>query len=160
MSHSIAKNKVFRWLWLAVLVIVADQLSKYWMVTHFELGEQLRVFPFFNLVLAFNPGAAFSFLGTASGWQVGFFIAIGLVAAIIILCWLRQLQANQQGMAVALCLILGGALGNVLDRIHFGYVIDFVQLHYQQYYFPAFNVADSAITIGAIILIWQFIRKS
>lgn len=133
-------------------VIVLDQITKFAVAGAFTLHEQLPLTPWFNLTLAHNPGAAFSFLSDASGWQRWFFTAIALAVSIAIVVWMKRLPANDRWMAIALALILGGALGNVWDRITLGYVIDFLDFYVGQWHWPAFNVADSAITIGAIML--------
>lgn len=143
-----------RWLWLSALVIVADQASKIWIVATFELYDSRYVFEYFNLTRLHNTGAAFSFLANASGWQRWFFIFLGLGVSVFIMAWLRTLpRTGQRWLSAGLALILGGALGNVIDRIVYGHVVDFFHFHYGDAYFPAFNVADSAITAGAICLI-------
>lgn len=143
-----------RWYGLAAGVIVLDQLSKWVVLAKLQFGETLYVAPFWNWVLTYNPGAAFSFLADQPGWQRWFFsiLAIGVSAWIALM--LRR-HAGERLLASALALIMGGALGNVIDRIRFGAVVDFVQWHAAGYYFPAFNVADSAITIGAVLLVWE-----
>ena len=148
-----------RWLSLSALVIVLDQITKFWVTSRFQLGDSLTITPFFNLVLAYNTGAAFSFLADAGGWQQMFFTLIAVVAAIVIVVLLRR-PNNHPLFNTALALILGGALGNLFDRVRLGHVIDFIQVHGGGYYFPAFNVADSAITVGAALLIWDSFRKS
>jgi len=146
------------WLALSAVVIALDQLTKHWIAQAFSLGETLFVAPFFNLVLAYNTGAAFSLFATASGWQRAFFIAIAVVASAVIVHLLRK-HPGKTLFNLALSLILGGALGNLWDRIQFGHVVDFLQFHYAGYYFPAFNAADSAITVGAALLILDSFRK-
>ncbi len=143
---------MFRLIWIAVLVYVADQLTKYLAVTHLA-AHGIAVAPFLNLSLAFNTGAAFSFLSSASGWQNGFFIAVGIAASVIILVMIGRLGSGDGQVAVALMLILGGAAGNVTDRIMHGYVVDFLDLYYRSWHWPTFNVADSAITVGAALLL-------
>ncbi len=140
------------WLALALLILIADQFTKVMVIGYFRLGDSLTVTSFFNLVRAHNTGAAFSFLAGASGWQRWFFTALGCAAAVFII-WLLRSHAGQRLFAFALTCILGGAVGNVIDRVAYGHVVDFVQVHYAGWYFPAFNVADSAITIGAVALI-------
>lgn len=147
-----------RWLGLSALVIVLDQLTKNWITSAFQLGDSLTITGFFNLVLAYNTGAAFSFLAGAGGWQRIFFIAIAVIAAIVIVYIMRKPE-NHTLLNAALALILGGAIGNVIDRIRLGHVVDFIQVHGAGYYFPAFNIADSAITVGAALLIWDSFRK-
>lgn len=146
-----------RWLALAALVVVLDQLSKLWITSHFVFGESLYVLGVFDLVLAHNTGAAFSFLHDAGGIQRWLFGGIAVVASVWIVVLLRRHSA-QVLFALALSLILGGALGNLIDRIAYGYVVDFLAFHWDEYYFPAFNVADSAITIGAVLLILDSLR--
>ncbi len=146
------------WLMVAAVLILAVQFTKVLIVGNFQLGEAHTVTSFFDVVRAHNPGAAFSFLAGASGWQRWFFVGLGLAATVFII-WMLRKHAGQRLFCWALSLILGGALGNVLDRIWHGYVVDFIQVHYAGWYFPAFNVADSAITIGAILLILDELRR-
>ncbi len=150
--------KGLRWLALSAIVIGLDQLTKSRITSGFQLGDSITITSFFNLVLAYNTGAAFSFLAGAGGWQRVFFIAIAVVASIVIVYLMRKPQ-NDTLMNAALALILGGAIGNVIDRVRLGHVVDFIQVHAAGYYFPAFNVADSAITVGAAFLIWDSFRK-
>lgn len=147
-----------RWLALAGLVIVLDQLSKLLIVERFILGESLYVFGMFDLVLAHNTGAAFSFLHDAGGIQRWLFSAIAVVASVWITLLLRK-HAGQTLFALALSLILGGALGNLIDRISLGYVVDFLAFHWREHYFPAFNLADAAITLGAALMILDSFRS-
>jgi signal peptidase II len=147
-----------QWLLIAAVIILADQFTKILVIGSFQLGDVHPVTSFFNLVRAHNYGAAFSFLHGASGWQRWFFLGLGLVAASFII-WLLRRHGHQQMFAWALTLILGGALGNVIDRAIHGYVVDFIQVYAGRWYFPAFNVADSAITIGAILLILDELRR-
>lgn len=153
-----AGNGLVKWLLIAALILVADQFTKVLIIGSFQLGDTRPVTGFFNLVRAHNYGAAFSFLHGASGWQRWFFLTIGLGAAGFII-WMLRRHGGQALFATALTLILGGALGNVLDRAVHGYVVDFIQVHAGGWYFPAFNVADSAITIGAILLILDELRR-
>jgi signal peptidase II len=146
------------WLLLAAAVIVLDQLTKALILHEFRLGDSRTVTSWFNLVRVHNAGAAFSFLAGASGWQRWFFIGLGIVAAGFI-GWLLRKHAGQTLFSLALALILGGALGNVIDRLLHGYVVDFLQLHWRGWYFPSFNVADSAITGGAALLIVDELRR-
>ena len=140
------------WLGIALAVIALDQLTKSMVLSAFRLHDSHTVTPFFNLVRVHNTGAAFSFLAGATGWQRWFFVVLGAVAAVFIV-WMLRRHGGQRMFGWALALILGGALGNVIDRLLHGYVVDFVQIHWQGWYFPSFNVADSAITIGAGLLI-------
>lgn len=143
------------WLWLSLIVILLDQASKQVAESLLTLYESVKVLPFFDLTLLYNKGAAFSFLSNQSGWQRWFFIVLAVVVCIVLIGWLWRLKREERWVAVALSLIIGGAIGNVIDRILFGQVIDFFHFHYQQHYFPAFNVADSAITIGVIVMLYD-----
>lgn len=139
-----------RWLLLSGLVIVCDQLSKSYIANNFDDSTVIHVSPVLDIIRAFNPGAAFSFLAHQSGWQRWFFVALALGVSLGIAAWLVRLPKNTHAlMAGGLALVLGGAIGNVIDRIRLGQVIDFILVHWNQAYFPAFNVADSAITVGA-----------
>ena len=140
------------WLGLALAIFIADQITKVLIMGYYNFGDSTRLTSFFNIVRAHNTGAAFSFLAGASGWQRWFFTLIGVAAAIFII-WMLRSHAGQRLFSFALACILGGAVGNVFDRMMHGYVVDFVQVHWRGWYFPAFNVADSAITIGAACLI-------
>lgn len=143
---------------VAALVIALDQLSKYIIMQVFAWGDLLKITGFFDLVRAHNTGAAFSLFASQPGWQRGFFIGIASIASIVILYLLRK--GNGSALSkLALSLILGGALGNLVDRLIHGYVVDFLSFHLGTYYWPAFNVADSAITIGAILLIWDSLKQ-
>ena len=141
------------WLWLSAVVIVLDQITKHMIVDRFSLYERLDVFPHFNLTLAYNSGAAFSFLADAGGWQRWFFTAIAVGASVMILIWLARLTKAETLQGVALSLILGGALGNFYDRLVLGHVVDFLDFYWGDYHFPAFNIADTAITIGAGLIL-------
>jgi signal peptidase II len=143
-----------RWLWISLLVIVVDQLSKLWIERTMVLGESFAVLRILDVVRAHNSGAAFSFLATAGGWQRWAFSVLAIGVSIALVFWLRKLAlATQALLAFGLALILGGAIGNVIDRVEHGYVVDFVHAHWGQHYFAAFNVADAAITIGAVLVI-------
>lgn len=157
-SRSSAAPGLTQWLLVATLIIVADQLTKVLVMGAFQLGDVHRVTSFFDLVRAHNYGAAFSFLHGASGWQRWFFLGLGLVAAGFII-WMLRRHGHQKLFAWALTLILGGALGNVIDRAIHGYVVDFIQAHAGGWYFPAFNIADSAITVGAVMLVLDELRR-
>ncbi|MBI4938597.1 MAG: lipoprotein signal peptidase [Nitrosomonadales bacterium] len=141
-----------RWLGLSALIVILDQISKQWVSGHFAYGESLPVTGFFNLVLAHNKGAAFSMLNEAGGWQRWLFSAIAVAASVWII-WLLRRHPSQKLFCLALALVLGGALGNLIDRISYGHVVDFLDFHWSGYHFPAFNVADSAITCGAALLL-------
>lgn len=140
------------WLGLALILLIADQFTKVLILGYYQLGDATYVTSFFNVVRVHNTGAAFSFLASASGWQRWFFTAIGIGAALFIL-WMLKSHAGQKLFSFALACILGGAVGNVIDRTLHGYVVDFLDFHYAGWHFPAFNVADSAITVGAICLV-------
>ncbi|HEB86669.1 MAG TPA: lipoprotein signal peptidase [Gammaproteobacteria bacterium] len=144
---------MLKWLWLSGLVIVLDQISKYMAGQMLKMFQPLAVMPMFNLTLMHNTGAAFSFLSGAGGWQRWFFTLIAAVVSIIIFTWIRRLGSGQHLQAAALSLVLGGALGNVIDRLLLGHVVDFIQIYYDRWYWPAFNLADSAITLGVGLLI-------
>ncbi|HED19818.1 MAG TPA: lipoprotein signal peptidase [Gammaproteobacteria bacterium] len=144
-----------KWLSLSVVVIVLDQFTKYLAEAKLVYAEPLAVFPSFNLTLLYNPGAAFSFLSDASGWQRWFFVTISLAASVFLVFWLRKLGPQQRRLALALALVLGGAVGNLIDRLLLGHVVDFIQVYYRDFYWPAFNIADSAITAGAVLLVWD-----
>jgi signal peptidase II len=148
----------WRWLLISAVVIALDQLSKLAIVQHFQLYEGQVVTSFFNLVRAHNSGAAFSFLAGAGGWQRWFFTALALAATVFIVVLLRR-QGRELLLSLALSLILGGALGNAIDRLWHGHVVDFLQFHWAGWAFPSFNIADSAITLGAVLLIVDEIRR-
>jgi signal peptidase II len=155
--NGMIRTGFWKWLALAALIVVLDQLTKYVISGRLVLGENIAVTPFFNLVLVHNPGAAFSFLSKETGWQRGLFIAIALAAS----SWIVYLLArypSERLFSLALTLVLAGAVGNVIDRILFGAVIDFLDFHAFGYHWPAFNVADSAITCGAVLLVWDALR--
>jgi len=151
------------WLPLTAFVIFADQLSKAWIVQHFSLYERARILPVLDITLMYNTGAAFSFLAEASGWQRWLFVVLAVLVGAGIIAWLGRLRGREHALlCCSLALILAGALGNVIDRLRIGHVVDFVYAHWNEAYFPAFNVADSAITVGAILLLldaWGESRK-
>ena len=159
MTDNKKNTGMLKWLWLAVVVLVLDQFTKMLVVESFVLGERLGVMPMFNLTLAHNYGAAFSFLAGAGGWQRWFFTFIAIAASTVLTIWLWRLPKDDRWTAVALALILGGALGNLYDRIMLGYVVDFLDFYWEPYHFPAFNVADSAITVGAFMIILDIFRQ-
>jgi len=152
-----ANGAWLRWLVVSVAAIALDLATKWWISSTFRVGQSTEVTPFFNLVLAHNPGAAFSFLAGAGGWQRWFFTAITVVISLALVVMLRRHHRNRL-MSTAFALVLGGALGNLYDRITLGYVVDFIQLHWGEHYFPAFNVADSAISLGVALLLWDSLR--
>ncbi len=141
------------WLICAAGIVAADQITKFAVLKRFSEGERLSVVPFFDLTLAYNPGAAFSFLANAGGWQRWFFTILAITVSGVIVMWLRK--ETRLIPALALTLVLGGAIGNVIDRIWLGKVIDFLLVYWKDWYYPAFNVADSAITCGAVLLLWD-----
>ena len=152
---------MLRWLWLSIVVVILDQSSKLWIDSNMTLYERLPLIDgFFDLTLAYNPGAAFSFLADAGGWQRWFFTILSTVVTLILVVWLKRLQAHEKITAVALALIIGGAIGNLIDRIAYGHVIDFLLVYYQQWSWPAFNVADSAISIGVILMLLALFHSS
>jgi signal peptidase II len=141
-----------KWLLLAAVILIADQLSKDWIMEMLSFGESISITSFFNLVLVYNTGAAFGLLANAGGWQFYIFAALAVSASIIMIVLLRK-HHQEKRLAFAFSLILSGAVGNVIDRFIHGHVIDFIDLYYQNYHWPAFNIADSAICIGAILLV-------
>ena len=150
-----AKNKnasLLPWLAIAFVAVLLDQFTKTLIIGNFQLNDSRTVTSFFNLVRVHNSGAAFSFLAGASGWQRWFFVGLGIVASGFIV-WMLRSHGGQKLFGWALALILGGAIGNVVDRLLHGYVVDFIQIHAGGWYFPSFNVADSAISVGAVLLI-------
>jgi signal peptidase II len=151
----------WRWLPLTGVVIVLDQITKWFIVDRFELYERVRILPVLDITRMHNPGAAFSFLAGESGWQRWLFTALALGVGIAIVIWMGRLKAGSQRMlAAALSLILGGAVGNLIDRMRFGHVVDFIYVHWQEKPFPAFNIADSSITIGACLLLLDAFLES
>ena len=151
-TFSKSSSSVLPWLGLALLLLLADQFTKVLILGYYKLGDTTYVTSFFNVVRVHNAGAAFSFLASASGWQRWFFTGIGIAAALFIV-WMLRSHPGQKLFSFALACVLGGAVGNVIDRVAYGYVVDFLDFHYGNWHFPAFNVADSAITVGAVCLI-------
>jgi signal peptidase II len=152
-------RRMTAWLTIAGLVIVADQLTKFWVESALALGTSIYVWPVFDLVHVRNTGAAFSFLADGSGWQREFFLLVGTAASVWIVWMLARAGRGQVMFCLALSLVLGGALGNVIDRVRLGAVVDFLHFHWGPHYFPAFNVADSAITCGAALLLLDAFRQ-
>jgi signal peptidase II len=154
----------WRWLPLSLAVIVADRIVKLWMIHHFAPLERVHVLKVLDIILTYNTGAAFSFLADASGWQRWLFVLLALGVSAALIVWMRRLDARVHGLlACGLALIVGGALGNMIDRIATGRVVDFIHVHWGAHYFPAFNIADSAITIGAALLLldaWHESRRA
>ncbi len=148
-----------KWLWLAALVLVIDQITKRVVDTTLRLYESIPVHPSFSLTYHRNQGAAFSFLSSAGGWQRWFFIGLAVIASVLICFWIRQIPNDRKLEASAWALVLGGALGNLIDRVLYGYVIDFLDVYYGDWHWPAFNVADSAITVGVVLLLLESFRS-
>lgn len=149
----------WRFLWLALLTLVLDQYTKGLVVEHIELYQAVQVNSFFNLTHVYNYGAAFSFLHDAGGWQRWFFTIVAFAVVAMLLWWLKQLSRSQVILPMAFCLIIGGALGNAYDRLVLGHVVDFLVVYYQEWVWPAFNVADSAICLGAVLLIVDMFKN-
>jgi signal peptidase II len=150
-----------RWLWVAAVIVVADQLSKLWIQGSMELYETIEVLPVLNIYHTFNPGAAWSFLAHADGWQRWLFSILAIGVSIGLIVWLRRLALASHALLISgLVLIVGGAIGNLIDRLYLGHVVDFIQAHWGNAYFPAFNVADSAISIGAGLVIFDSLRDA
>lgn len=154
-----------KWLWLSVLTVVLDQLTKIIAEAELLLHQPIAIFPGFNFTLMYNKGAAFSFLSEAGGWQRIFFVSLSTAVSIFLFFWLKQIssdvkQKDNKVIQIAIAFILGGAIGNLIDRAMTGEVVDFIQVYYSTYYFPAFNIADSAITLGAGLLILDMMLES
>ncbi len=149
---------MLKWLWLSLLIFALDQMSKLWVVANFGLYESIQIMPQLNLTYVRNTGAAFSFLSSAGGWQRWFFVAVAMVASIVLSVWLARLKTSERWMAVTLSLILGGAIGNLYDRIAYGYVVDFIDVYYQSWHWPVFNIADCAISVGVVMMLIDTFR--
>ena len=147
-----------RYFVMALVVVLLDQLTKLWVLNSFETFEIVTVLPVFNLTLVFNEGAAFSFLADAGGWQRYIFVSISAVMSIVFVVWLSRVKSHERWLATGLAFLLGGAVGNLIDRVWLGKVIDFLQWHWHDAYFPAFNLADAAITLGVILLLIDSIK--
>lgn len=141
------------WLWLTVAVLIVDQVTKYWVASTMNLGQSINILSFFSITYAQNPGAAFSFLADQGGWQRIFFTVISIIASIVFVVWLKRTPSSKIILSAALACMLSGALGNLIDRILFGYVIDFLDFYVGQNHWPTFNIADSIIFIGASLMI-------
>jgi signal peptidase II len=144
-----------KWLWLAVIAIILDFVSKQLAETYLIFAQPVYVLPVFDLTLLYNRGAAFSFLANESGWQRWFFTFIAIGVSAVLTVWLMKLKPNEKLLSIALALVIGGAIGNLYDRLAYGHVIDFIHLHWDNNYFPAFNIADSAISLGAAMLLFE-----
>ncbi|ABN60579.1 MULTISPECIES: signal peptidase II [Shewanella] len=149
------KDSGLRWYWVAVLVFFADQLSKQWVLANFDLHESLNLLPFFNFTYVRNYGAAFSFLSDAGGWQRWLFTIVAVGFSTLLTVWLRRQSASLLKLNLAYTLVIGGALGNLVDRLMHGFVVDFIDFFWAKSHYPAFNIADSAICIGAVLIIWD-----
>jgi signal peptidase II len=149
----VKQESSLRWLWLTFIFLVLDQVTKHWVANTMDLYQSINILPFFNLTYVHNPGAAFSFLADQGGWQRWFFTAIAVVASIVFFIWLKKTPSKQKLLVVALALMLSGALGNLIDRVLFGYVIDFLDFYIGDNHWPAFNIADSVIFVGAALMI-------
>ena len=147
--------KMLKWLALSLLAVVLDQASKWAVDSSMQLYQSIPLVPYFNLTYVRNTGAAFSFLSDAGGWQRWFFAGLAIFISIVIAVWLARLKQHETLLAVALSLVLGGAIGNLIDRLAYGYVIDFLDVYYQTWHWPAFNVADSAITLGVVLMLLE-----
>lgn len=141
------------WVWLSALVVLLDQVSKQLAERYLEFLQPMPLLPSFNLTLVYNQGAAFSFLSDAGGWQRWLFSGLALLISLVILGWMKGLKRREKRLAIALALILGGALGNLIDRLLYGHVVDFLDVYYADWHWPAFNIADSAITVGAVLMV-------
>lgn len=148
------KLKIWPFYLISVVVIILDQITKIWADAVLSYREVVEVMPFFNITLAYNPGAAFSFLADQGGWQRWFFAVLAITVSIVLIVWIKKLKEEEYSLGYPLALILGGAVGNVIDRIAYGHVIDFLDVYYQNHHWPAFNIADSAICVGAVLMIW------
>ncbi|MFO1408484.1 MAG: signal peptidase II [Steroidobacteraceae bacterium] len=147
------------WLWLSVAVVALDQASKFLVTRFFDLYERVEVLPVLDFTLLHNKGAAFSMLAGASGWQRWFFIGLAVAISVALVTWIWRAPRGDKLLPFALSLILGGAIGNAIDRVLHGYVVDFIHVHWNEAYFPAFNVADSAITVGAVLVLFDAFRE-
>jgi signal peptidase II len=157
-ARSGSATSLLPWLGIALILLIADQFTKVLILGYYRLGDSTTVTSFFNIVRAHNTGAAFSFLAAASGWQRWLFTGIA-VAAVVFIVWMLRTHPGQKLFCLSLACILGGAVGNLVDRLLHGYVVDFLQFHYAGWYFPAFNIADSGITLGAIGLVVDELRR-
>ncbi|MGB0721697.1 MAG: signal peptidase II [Gammaproteobacteria bacterium] len=149
-----APGPMVRWIWLSVAVVILDQATKALAEFYLSYGYPVEVMPLLNFTLLYNTGAAFSMLADQSGWQRWFFVLMASIISIAIYRWLRHLPTEEKGTAVALALVLGGAVGNLIDRVSTGHVVDFIDVYWDRWHWPAFNIADSAITIGVVVLLY------
>ncbi len=146
---------MLKWLGLSFLAVVLDQVSKLVVSGSMQLYQSIKIMPYFNLTYVHNTGAAFSFLSDAGGWQRWFFAGLAVIISTVMVVWLAKLKQHETLLAVALSLVLGGAIGNLIDRLAYGYVIDFLDVYYQSWHWPAFNIADSAITLGVVLMLLE-----
>ena len=146
---------MLKWLWLSLLAVILDQASKLAIAGSMQLYQSIEIVPYFNLTYVHNTGAAFSFLSEAGGWQRWFFAGLAILISSVIAVWLARLKQHETLLAMALSLVLGGAIGNLIDRLVYGYVIDFLDVYYGSWHWPAFNIADSAITLGVILMLLE-----
>ncbi len=146
---------MLKWLWLSLVSLILDQWSKIAVADSMHLYESINLLPGFNLTYVHNTGAAFSFLSEAGGWQRWFFAAMAFIISIVLVVWLKRLKKHETLLAVALALVLGGAIGNLIDRLLYGYVIDFLDVYYETFHWPAFNIADSAISLGVFLMLLE-----
>lgn len=149
-------KKAWPWIAVSIVIIALDQLTKYFVLMHFTDQTVFRVSPFLNFILRFNAGAAFSFLGNAEGWQIYLLSGISIIISVALIIWLCRLSRSTWQLAFPISFILGGALGNLIDRVRFGYVIDFVDFHIGHWHYATFNIADSAVCVGAITLVLRY----
>ncbi len=145
------------WLCLSGLIILIDQFSKYLVDTHLSFNVPVKLLPFLNFILRYNSGAAFSFLSMQGGWQIYLFALLSIIVIIVLLVWLKRLPAKSHWLACSLSLIIGGAIGNLIDRLRLNYVVDFIDFHIGHWHFATFNVADSAVSVGAVMLVWHLL---
>ena len=159
MGTGTEKSRFWLWIGVVVAVIALDQVTKFAASTYLDYGRPVVLLPVFNLTLMHNTGAAFSFLSDAGGWQRWFFTGVSVLVSVLLVIWLSRLKREQWWLALALAMILGGAVGNLIDRMMYGYVVDFISVHYNNWFFPAFNIADSGITVGAGMMIIDVLRN-
>jgi len=152
-------RRPLKWLGLSAFVMITDQITKQLVISQLQLYEPVAIMPFLNFTLIYNTGAAFSFLNQAGGWQRWLFVGLTVIVSSLLLVWLYRLSDERRWLACALSLILGGALGNLWDRLSLGYVVDFIDVYYGPWHWPAFNVADAAISVGAVMLLLDTFRK-
>ncbi len=146
---------MLKWLWLSLIILLLDQWSKLTIDSAMQLYESIAILPYFNLTYVRNAGAAFSFLSEAGGWQRWFFAVMAFAISLVLIVWIHRLKSNETLMAIALSFVLGGAVGNLIDRLAYGYVIDFLDVYYQTWHWPAFNVADIAISLGVFLMLLE-----